>query len=57
MRFSLRSLLIVVTYAGVSMRLLAAVSVQSPSKLPGMRAVVMTFGGLIVALHLPRPQK
>jgi phosphoribosyl-ATP pyrophosphohydrolase len=55
MQFSLRTLLIGLTYAAVSMGLLAAVSVQSPSKLPGVLSVILMFGALIVVLHLIHP--
>jgi hypothetical protein len=57
MQFSMRTLLIVVTYAAVSAGLLVAVSKQSPSKLPGMLAVVLIWGGLIVLLHIKWPRK
>jgi hypothetical protein len=57
MQFSLRTLLIVITYAAVSMGLLVAVSTRSPSKLPGMLAVVLIWGGVIVAIHLKHPKK
>ena len=54
MRFSLRSLLIALTYAAISIGLLAAVSAASPSKVPGMLGVVLMFGGLIVLIPILR---
>jgi hypothetical protein len=57
MRFSLKALMAVATYIAVSGGLLAAVSQQSPSKLPGMLAIIMMFGGLGTAIYLLLPKK
>jgi hypothetical protein len=57
MRFSLRTLMLVVTYAAVSMGLLAVVYVQSPSKWWGMLVVGVMWGDLIVVFHSVWPQK
>ena len=57
MRFSLRMLLVVFTYVAVSVGLLAAISQQSPSKLPLGIANVLLFGVLIGVLYVKHPRK
>lgn len=54
MQFRLRTLLIVITYAAVSMGALAAASATLPSMTPAVLSILVLLGCFAVLLALPR---